>query len=175
MRITLEVQDGPDAGRRIRLPETGSIRVGRSEEVDFRLRDGFLSQKHFAIEVRDGKCHLRDLNSRNGTFLKGEKISEADLQSGSQIHAGHTAFLLRIEGKAQAPSSGRRQSLLAMPSWRRWAGRWPSRSWPPRWIRDLDCRLPPRCRGRGLRSSLNRNEPAITPCSPARLPRGSPS
>ncbi len=104
MRITLEIQEGPDAGRRIRLPEAGAIRVGRSEEVDFRLRDGFLSQKHFAIEVRNGKCHLRDLNSRNGTFLKGKKISEAELHSGAEIQAGHTTFRLRIEGKVAPPT-----------------------------------------------------------------------
>jgi pSer/pThr/pTyr-binding forkhead associated (FHA) protein len=56
-----------------------------------------MSGQHFAVEYGRKSCRLRDLNSRNGTKLNGEPITDMVLKGGDQIYAGRTDFVVRIE------------------------------------------------------------------------------
>ena len=76
-------------------------RVGRSAPSEFVCADDtFLSGSHFAIDCSGAQCQLRDLTSRNGTFLNGSRITEAILEEGDRISAGQTHFRVRIEKEA---------------------------------------------------------------------------
>ena len=103
MRLVLEVISGPYAGKRIEAEAGQVVRIGRTIKADIALEDTFLSGVHFAIECDAKACRLRDLNSRNGTQLNGELITEAPLKDGDQVHAGRTDFVVRIEA---VPKSG---------------------------------------------------------------------
>ena len=49
--------------------------LGRlSERVDYVMRDNAIGKMHAEIISRDGEYFVRDLNSRNGTFINGQKI-----------------------------------------------------------------------------------------------------
>jgi pSer/pThr/pTyr-binding forkhead associated (FHA) protein len=97
MRLVLEVVSGPLAGERIAAEESQVVRIGRAPNSDVALADSFLSGEHFAVECGLQGCRLRDLNSRNGTKLNGEMITEAALNHGDRIYAGRTDFIVRIE------------------------------------------------------------------------------
>jgi len=101
MRILLE-PEGSSAGQ---IVVRGPVcRVGRSLPSEVVYPDEFLSAQHFAIDSSGPKCQVRDLNSRNGTFLNGARITETILEDGSVISAGQTTFRVRIEADASPVS-----------------------------------------------------------------------
>ena len=97
MRLFLEVMSGPHQGKRIEAEPGRVVRVGRTTESEVPLDDSFMSGQHFAIEGDGQSFRLRDLNSRNGTRVNGEPVTEAELHDGDQVHAGRTDFIARIE------------------------------------------------------------------------------
>jgi len=101
IHIILEIQDGSMAGNRTQVPESRSIRVGRSRSADLTLpHDIRMSGEHFIVESTVGVCRLRDLKSSNGTFLDEKRIDEAELFHGATIRAGNTNFLVKFEADA---------------------------------------------------------------------------
>ena len=67
--------------------------VGRSREARVRLQDDGVSRRHFLI-VREGEEYvIKDLNSRNGTWLDGCRVFSGKLHHNDCIVAGHTRFL----------------------------------------------------------------------------------
>ena len=82
--------------------------VGRhpSNDLTF-LDDPFTSQKHCRIEKKGTHYILKDLQSKNGTFLNGERILEAPLKPYDEIQVGQSCFLYResLEIKTNIPES----------------------------------------------------------------------
>ena len=62
--------------------------VGRVEENTFQIADASVSSRHAEILLQGSEILIRDLNSTNGTFINGEKISEAVLKSGQTLRFG---------------------------------------------------------------------------------------
>jgi pSer/pThr/pTyr-binding forkhead associated (FHA) protein len=103
MTIFLEVQSGPRKGQRVRLNPGQTLRVGRTAKSDLAIaEDSLMSGIHFELECGENACQLRDLNSRNGTSLNGQKLKQSALRHGDRIVAGGTTFLLQMEGN-QSP------------------------------------------------------------------------
>lgn len=89
------------AGHAYPLP-LGKTYVGRVPECAIVLRSNFTSRKHAEIEYcADGKLFVRDLGSRNGTWIEGRRIDEHLLSDGERIQFGSkTVFQVRIPGGA---------------------------------------------------------------------------
>lgn len=68
--------------------------VGRQQEaVDFCLSQAGVSRRHFQILTEEDSYMIRDLGSKNGTFVNGERVwDEAELKSGDEIKAGTEQF-----------------------------------------------------------------------------------
>ena len=106
MVIVLEVQGGPSLGKSIRVPEGRSVRVGRSDRSDVAfVRDAYMSGEHFSVECADAACSINDLNSRNGTFVNGEKVEKTFLRDGDTVVAGSTLLAVRLYADNLAPPS----------------------------------------------------------------------
>ena len=89
-------------GQRFEL-KLGTSSVGRDEQADVAIDDRGLSRFHFEIAWNGEVAAVRDLNSTNGTFLDGVRVTELVLQSGSKISAGRTEFefqLLALAGES---------------------------------------------------------------------------
>lgn len=72
------------------LVPDGTTRVGRAPDNDLVLQGPTattVSLHHLAIE-RDQECRIKDLESTNGTFVNGERISEAALPPNSSVRLG---------------------------------------------------------------------------------------
>jgi len=66
--------------------------VGRSRQAEVNIADDGLSRHHFLI-VRDGEDYvIKDLNSRNGTWVEGHRVFAEKLRHNNLILAGHTRF-----------------------------------------------------------------------------------
>ena len=75
-------------GRRIVNIDKGLFTIGRRSECDLRLTGADISRLHAEISVEDENCLLRDKQSRFGTFVNGQRISERPLMHGDQIRLG---------------------------------------------------------------------------------------
>ncbi|MFH0878840.1 MAG: FHA domain-containing protein [Lentisphaerota bacterium] len=64
------------------------ITIGRSPEADVVILDEKSSRLHCGIRLWDGDFYLKDLKSRNGTFVNGEKIDVAKLKPGDRFQVG---------------------------------------------------------------------------------------
>jgi hypothetical protein len=95
-RVLLVCIEGPLLGQEFEIPPAGLV-VGREGHV--RVPDEFLSRKHFEVVAdSDGTIRVRDLGSRNGTFLNTLPARNTKVHSGDEIRAGVNAF--RIEQRA---------------------------------------------------------------------------
>lgn len=94
----LEVVEGPHAGQFVALDQHATVVVGRSEQSQPRLeKDTFFSRFHFRLEFQPPECLLIDLNSRNGTFVNDQQVSECLLKDGDTISGGRTKIRFSLE------------------------------------------------------------------------------
>lgn len=68
----------------------GIYRVGAAPDADLVLTDPAVSRLHFEARLAPEGVLIRDLDSRNGTFYRGQRIGELTLSLGSTITVGET-------------------------------------------------------------------------------------
>jgi pSer/pThr/pTyr-binding forkhead associated (FHA) protein len=74
--------------------------VGRGTDCDVLIDDKKMSRNHANLVVKDGRLQLTDLNSSNGTFVNGKKISEpTNLLNGDSIAFEKNIYSVKIEIK----------------------------------------------------------------------------
>jgi tRNA A-37 threonylcarbamoyl transferase component Bud32 len=104
MRVTLRVLAGPYTGREFTFDQHDTFLIGRADTAHLYLpEDRFFSRHHCLLEIAPPRCFLRDLGSTNGTFVNGQKVSEAFLRSGDRIQGGQT--VLEVEVQAEQPAT----------------------------------------------------------------------
>jgi serine phosphatase RsbU (regulator of sigma subunit)/pSer/pThr/pTyr-binding forkhead associated (FHA) protein len=84
----LEVTDA--MGRRIVPVSKPQFEIGRRETNDLRLAGSEVSRDHAEISIDRNRFILRDRNSRYGTYVNGEQVSERTLVHGDRIRLGRT-------------------------------------------------------------------------------------
>lgn len=97
----LEILDGDHAGETIPLDQ-GRVTLGRRPECTVSLADEKVSGQHAEVAFEDGRHVLRDLGSRNGTFLDGRKVDEVILTEFDTFHVGR----LRVQFKEAGAEPG---------------------------------------------------------------------
>jgi len=106
MRLVLEATSESHRGKKIWLQAGQAASVGRTDHADFVLPyDRLMSGLHFALLCDHSLCRLRDLNSLNGTFVNGERVSQRVLQDRDHVLAGETDFMVHLEGADLAAAS----------------------------------------------------------------------
>lgn len=81
---------GPKAAE---MPLTAAaISVGRDDDNVIQLDDPLVSRHHAVLSRTDDTYTIRDLNSRNGTFVNGEPVREIALRTGDEVRVGGVTF-----------------------------------------------------------------------------------
>jgi hypothetical protein len=62
--------------------------VGRHSRCDVRLPHPTVSRSHARLSFRDGSWVLRDLESKNGTWVNGARVGRCVLRPGDLVHVG---------------------------------------------------------------------------------------
>ncbi len=95
--ITLAAIDGPAKDHTFIL-SGDEISIGRDSSNTIAISDVSLSRRHCVLR-RDGDSYaLRDLESRNGTFINGAVIKESVLRNGDKIAVGDSVLVF-VTGK----------------------------------------------------------------------------
>src|SRR6266699_1597640 len=117
MRVTLRVMAGPYTGREFTFDQHDTFLIGRADTAHLYLpEDRFFSRHHCLLEIAPPRCFLRDLESTNGTFVNGQRVSQVFLQSGDRIQGGQTVLQVEVLAEQAAPIDGSETPTLARPS-----------------------------------------------------------
>jgi pSer/pThr/pTyr-binding forkhead associated (FHA) protein len=73
------------------------VLLGRGADAGIQVLDGFASRRHCVISERDGALFVRDLGSKNGSFVNGHHASESSLRPGDKLAVGATTFVVSYE------------------------------------------------------------------------------
>jgi hypothetical protein len=76
------------------------ITIGRVEDNTFPIAEASVSSHHCELVLRGSEVVVRDLNSTNGTFVSGEKISEKVLKPGQILRLGQVEMRLETDAAA---------------------------------------------------------------------------
>ena len=79
-------------------PLSATLSVGRGEGSDMMLADPSVSRQHAAIEIEGSRTFVRDLQSKNGTFVNGERVERSPLSEGDEVRFGKTTMRVETEG-----------------------------------------------------------------------------
>ncbi len=79
----------------IELPAEGLV-IGRNPAALLVLQDGMVSSNHFQVTWENGAWVAADLNSTNGTYVNGVRITRQVLRPGDQIQAGQTVVVFQV-------------------------------------------------------------------------------
>ncbi len=75
-------------------------RIGRHGEIDIKISDLKVSRQHADVDIQADNCTITDLNSSNGTFINGKRMSEPQtLKPGDAIKIGDTYFVVEQRGE----------------------------------------------------------------------------
>src|SRR5688572_5816033 len=87
----------------VETPILKEIFLGRQADCDLVLTEGHASRRHAKFSLADGAVWLEDLNSANGTFVNGQRISaKVRLNSGDRLRFDTEEFDFRIPAAAPA-------------------------------------------------------------------------
>ena len=102
-KFYLIIVDGDNVGKIYPLDKK-SITIGRSDEFDIQLADSSCSREQAIIEFNDNnKPVLKDLDSTNGTFVNGSKITEINIEDGDKILLGFSSvFMFAIQDSLES-------------------------------------------------------------------------
>ena len=107
MRPRLLVIAGPSRDLTIPLPN-GEATVGRDPANLVAVVDPSVSRKHCLLRRQeDGRCQIKDLDSRNGTLVNGHAIKEHWLSHGDEIATGDSVFLYLVDDDDRVASASR--------------------------------------------------------------------
>lgn len=95
----------------------GDHLLGRVDDVGVWLESPTVSRHHARITVAGGGARVEDLDSKNGTYVRGERRTAAALSDGDEIRLGSVTLTFRspaisastetqrtLEAKSRQPS-----------------------------------------------------------------------
>jgi pSer/pThr/pTyr-binding forkhead associated (FHA) protein len=98
MNARIRVVGGPSSGETFDV-SGGKLLIGREEDCHLRPDNEFVSRHHCALLLDDYTLRIRDLGSKNGTFVNGHRISagETILMHDDVVAIGEMIFLIDLK------------------------------------------------------------------------------
>jgi hypothetical protein len=107
---------GPDKGHTWPVKEQAKTLIGRVDLCQVCVSDGRASRRHCSISKGPDGLVVEDLDSANGTFVNGARVSRAELHEGDRLRVGYTEFELRAAGVTAAVSQPQETVAMAAPT-----------------------------------------------------------
>jgi hypothetical protein len=130
-KVILEIQSGPIAGKVFAFEGHDTFMFGRASDCHAHLpEDIAVSRHHFLLEANPPDVRVRDLGSRNGTFVnqvkhggraadetpeqaRARQYPQVDLKHGDRITVGHTTIGVQIQLPPSCARCGADLSVVA--------------------------------------------------------------
>ena len=128
--VTLTVMDGILSGKQYLFNKARNCLIGRADDCEVRLLNELeyltVSRHHCLVEVDPPEVRVRDLGSKNGTYVNGLRIGSKlggelarddgvpftafDLDNGDTLRVGDTSFWVAVR---EQPSGAETNELRA--------------------------------------------------------------
>ena len=99
---SLYVMAGMGQGGRMRL--SGTLHIGRQPECQIRIDAPLVSRHHAVIEQNDRIWRIIDLESTNGTWVNGQRVTKQILRPNDYVQIGPSIFVFQPAGDEHTPS-----------------------------------------------------------------------
>jgi pSer/pThr/pTyr-binding forkhead associated (FHA) protein len=86
--------------------------IGRVEDNTFQIAEPSVSSHHCEVLLRGKDVVVRDLNSTNGTYINGERVTENVIKPGQILRLGQVE--IRLETDTPAPMKKQVDQTLVM-------------------------------------------------------------
>lgn len=98
LRVSLRLLSGPKEGAEHVLRHASLLigREGGESGAAIELPEGEISRMHAMVEARGDRFVLRDLDSKNGTYVGETRVKEVEIHHGTEFEIGSTRFKLVI-------------------------------------------------------------------------------
>lgn len=97
MDVTLILFKKDGSHKAFPLPSSLTV-IGRRHDCDLCVPLMVISRRHCQLSVNGEALKLRDLDSQCGTFVNGQRITDALVKAGDYITIGPLTFLVKIDG-----------------------------------------------------------------------------
>jgi pSer/pThr/pTyr-binding forkhead associated (FHA) protein len=88
----LATSDASTDGVAFRLPPDTVKTIGRSTGSEFIVEAPLVSRLHCQLTSTADSLHVRDLESTNGTFVNGNRVTSSPLREGDRLTVGRLEF-----------------------------------------------------------------------------------
>jgi pSer/pThr/pTyr-binding forkhead associated (FHA) protein len=95
-RVSIAILSGERKGDVVVLAQPGIVIGRHGAGADIELPDPDVSREHAAVDCRGTRIVLRDLGSRNGTFVGDQRVQTKDLEDKSEFRLGSTRLMLML-------------------------------------------------------------------------------
>lgn len=95
------VIDGPRLGQCVHVNDIPVV-IGRAPQADFQIEHASVSRFHCTVWQEGAVVCVRDLASKNGTWVNGARIKNADLAEGDHISLGDIVLKFVAGGSLEA-------------------------------------------------------------------------
>lgn len=93
----LEVKLIPLAGKDVVQVDKAIFHIGREDSCDFQLYNAQVSRQHCDLVIDEKSVRVRDLGSRNGTYVNGERVwGEMELHNQDTLAIAPLLFTVSI-------------------------------------------------------------------------------
>ncbi|MEM7282431.1 MAG: FHA domain-containing protein, partial [Pseudomonadota bacterium] len=76
--------------------------IGRDEDCDVVIQDGSSSRRHAALVRSGDRFVLKDLDSKNGTWVRSKRVEQRKLFNGTNFRIGDTFFVYKAPFRHEA-------------------------------------------------------------------------
>jgi pSer/pThr/pTyr-binding forkhead associated (FHA) protein len=103
MQVRLKIAQGSKAGTEIKIPGPECL-IGRGDDCHLRTQSDAVSRRHCVIHSTENEVTVKDLGSRNGTFVNGEQVTQDTvLLDGDHLRVGPLEFQVMVEQTVSRP------------------------------------------------------------------------
>jgi len=109
----LFIMNGPYKGKSFDINDN-AVSIGRLPDNDIQIQDKTVSRRHLIVRREGDKFIIRDLNSKNGTYVKGKILSpgiDIEVEEGVPIAAGKVFVSLSLKNSEELPVRERDELL----------------------------------------------------------------
>jgi len=103
-----------DVTRRLRPGERLTLGRGEAALGPGGLDGGGISRRHAALSYRDGILSVRDLESRNGTWVNGQRVESSQLRPGDVLRVGDVLAVIQWTPRVRADRPRRPEGMVAI-------------------------------------------------------------
>jgi pSer/pThr/pTyr-binding forkhead associated (FHA) protein len=75
----------------------GPVLIGRQSGATLKIVNPSVSRRHAVIEKQGDRFIIKDLGSRNGTFVNDVRVNHQELKHGDRVRIGESQFFFLFE------------------------------------------------------------------------------